>query len=1440
MRTRRLSGAASLVLLMGVAACSPPPGAPKKIDESDLVALPNNTPIAATPQFDVGPMEDAFALDHMRLVLKRSPEQQAALDDFLAQVNDPSSPSFHRWLTPDEFTASYGVPMADIATVTRWLESHGFRTDVASNHMSIEFSGTAGLVNQTFHTSLHRLNVNGAAHFANMSDPRIPAALADRIAGVPLHDFMPRPMHKDLGTVHRDPQSGHWDFVGPKPDFNLTYMGSNYYAVAPGDFATIYNLNPLFTASTPVRGTGQTIAVVEDTNIKNTSDVSSFRTAFGLSGGSFAQVHPSGATTCLSPGQNVDEGEAALDAEWAGAAAPDAHIVLASCKSSQTMFGADIAFENLINSASPPQIISVSYGVCEAQAGNAVNQFYVTNYQQAAAEGISVFVSSGDEGAAGCDPNASFATHAIGVNALASTPYNVAVGGTDFMDRYDSLEGGPAQTTYWGTNAATTKASATKYIPEIPWNSSCASKLVYTVEGFAQAFGPTGFCSSPAGANFLTTGSGSGGPSIYSAKPSWQAGVTPGAMRNLPDVSLFAASGVWSHFYVYCMSDTAHGGTACNYANSNALNILNHLAAGGTSFAAPALAGIQALVNQKTGSKQGNPNPIYYQLAAGQAGVACNSDQGAPANPTGPTSTCIFNDVTQGDIDVPCTGTDATNCHGSSQVTDGGATTTYYGALSATTDPNSFTPAYAAGTGWDYATGLGSLNATNLVNNWPQGGGVDGGVDAGHDAGSDGGGSDGKAGSGGSDGGSSDGKAGSGGSGGGGGAGGAGGHGGGGSGGSGGAGGSGGGGAGGSGGAGGKAGSGGAGGSGGMSGAGGTGGAGGSGGMSGAGGSGGAAGMSGAGGSGGAGGMSTGAAGSTGGGGSAGANADAGSDAAQDAGSDAPVTDAGADVPADPPNPITDLAASVLDRRATSFRLTWTAPSTLSGARLSGYQVRYAKVPITTANFDDTSVTKAVPAGTPLPVGAPDGVTVTGLYIENGYYFAVRPIGGGMVGDVAATSSAVAAHFQITTIPGITAGDNFGYGINGEGDLNGDGISDLLVGTAGSGKAYIYFGTTPTFAPDAPSVTFSAASTNFGIGVSQIGDIDGDGLPDIAIADPSTAVTVYVFKGRTAWPSALTETQADYVISGDATYAGSQLGAAIARLGDFDGDGINDFAISAAGYNARTGRVVIVKGKSSGFGNITLPDATNTIVIDGDPSLVKATFGSSLVGIGHYFGASGTSLIVGSPGSSTSATASVGHVYAFHGQSGTAGAISLGAADQVIAGPASGAQIGVYVSNLGPVIGSLANVGVGNPVDRADFTGAVGCAFVMSGGSGLGPLTNKVVVSQAAPVNLVGPVILGGGLSGTDSALSLIGDSHPDVLLVAEQVGFITISDGKTFPAPPASLDTQATGQVVIAPPSGWSIGPGGGSLIPDVNGDHVPDFALRGGGSPGRIAVYY
>ncbi len=393
---------------------------------------------------------------------------------------------------------------------------------------------------------------------------------------------------------------------------------------------------------------------------------------------------------------------------------------MATCADTNTTFGGLFAIQNLINGPNPPAIISVSYGECEAYNGASGNAAFSAIYQQGVAEGTSIFVAAGDEGAGGCDYNASVVTHGIGVNAFASTPYNVAVGGTDFGDTYSGTNG-----TYWSSGNTATYGSANSYIPEIPWNDSCASRLLATFQGYATTYGSTGFCNSATGeAYFLNNAGGSGGPSgcatgtpsisgVVSgtckgyAKPSWQSGVVGipnDGVRDLPDVSLFAANGLWGHYYVYCYSDpsSGYGGAPCTGAPSG------WSLAGGTSFATPIMAGIQALVNQYAGGPQGNPNYRYYELAASEYGASgsstCNSSNG---NTVG--GSCIFYDVTLGDIDANCTGSH--NCYRPSGTN---------GVLS--TSNSSYAPAYRATTGWDFATGIGTVNAYNLVTNWSNAG----------------------------------------------------------------------------------------------------------------------------------------------------------------------------------------------------------------------------------------------------------------------------------------------------------------------------------------------------------------------------------------------------------------------------------------------------------------------------------------------------------------------------------------------------------------------------------------------------------------------------------------------------------------------------------------------------------------------------------------------
>jgi subtilase family serine protease len=671
------------------------------INESRLFTLAGNTRAEAIPANDQGRVPDNMPIEHILLQLQHSPQQEESVNTLIDQLHDPNSANYHHWLTASEFGQRFGLSQQDLSTVAGWLRSHGFTVNSTyANGMLMDFSGTAGQIREAFHTEIHNLMVNGAPHIANMSDPQIPAALAPAIAGiVSLHNFWPHAM------------------VDTRANYTFTSNGFTDFAVVPGDLATIYDLNPLFKAGTT--GTGETVVVVEDSNLFASADWTDFRKTFGLdrfTAGKLTTVHPAPATgknNCANPGVNGDSIEATLDAEYASAAAPNATISVATCADTATTFGGLIAIVNMVGSATPPAIVSMSYGECEALNGAASNATFNSAFQQAVAEGVSVFVSAGDDAAAGCDNGAAAATHGVGITGFGETQYNVAVGGTDFGDTFAGTNA-----TYWNSTNTTFFESAKSYVPEIPWNNSCAGVLASTIEGFATPYGSDGFCNSTAGQAFLNTIGGSGGPSECAtgapasrgivggtcqgyARPSWQTGVVglpSNEVRNIPDVSLFAANGLWGHFYPVCYSDTANGGASCAGAPDT------WPGAGGTSFSSPIMAGIQALVNQKNGSPQGNPNVVYYKLAASEYGASGNASCSSTLG-NAVASTCTFYDVTQGDMDVNCTGTHACFLPSGTE-----------GVLS--TSDKSYLPAFGTATGWDFATGIGTVNANNLVTNW--------------------------------------------------------------------------------------------------------------------------------------------------------------------------------------------------------------------------------------------------------------------------------------------------------------------------------------------------------------------------------------------------------------------------------------------------------------------------------------------------------------------------------------------------------------------------------------------------------------------------------------------------------------------------------------------------------------------------------------------------
>jgi hypothetical protein len=663
------------------------------IDENNLVVLRGNVHPMARPEFEQGAVSDDQPLRRMLLLLQRSADQEAALRRFLDDQQNKSSPNYHAWLTSAQFGQQYGPADADIQAVTSWLQSHGFHVNnVAAGRTVIEFSGNAGQVRSAFHTEIHNYAVNGEARMANASDPQIPAALAPVVAGVvSLNNFPVKSHVLPLGSFFRSKTTGETRPLTTFPNCGV----SGCFGLGPADFATIYNSAPLFSGTPKIDGTGQTIAIVGESNI-NVADVTDFRTIFNL------PQNFSSTNIILDgpdPGINGSEAESDLDVQWAGAVAPGATIDFVTSEPTETTAGIFLSATYIVDN-NLAGVMSESFGACEQQIGT-LNQFHDSLWEQAAAQGITVMVSSGDGGSAGCDnfATAQTATQGLGVSGFASTPFNVAVGGTDF-DQINKW------TQFWSaTNDSTTQASALGYIPEIPWNDSCAQ------------LGITG-CGASAPHGSLNIVAGSGGASTLYPKPSWQSGtgVPLDNQRDVPDVSLFASNGFDGSFYIICQRD-ASGTSSCNLNNLG----FTFQGMGGTSASAPAFAGIMALVNQSQATaqspapRQGNANYVLYQLFKKQtnANPAINCDASVS-----PSSSCTFYDVTRGNSALAhsSTGTNSVPCAAGSPNCSNSNVTSGNGVLVTAGNPPPL--AYSTTAGYDLATGLGSVNVANLVKNW--------------------------------------------------------------------------------------------------------------------------------------------------------------------------------------------------------------------------------------------------------------------------------------------------------------------------------------------------------------------------------------------------------------------------------------------------------------------------------------------------------------------------------------------------------------------------------------------------------------------------------------------------------------------------------------------------------------------------------------------------
>jgi subtilase family serine protease len=696
----------------------------QRIDETSRITLAGNTRPEVHIARDLGPVSDDLQMSHMYLQMKMSPEQEKDLDALVTHLHDPSAAEYHKWLSLAEIEEHFGPAQDDLNIVSHWLESHGFTVNVVYRANGvIDFSGPASAIREAFRTEIHNLDVKGVHHIANIRDPQIPAALASAVHGViSMNDFRP-----------------HTNVVSRKTAFTT---GTGFQLLVPGDLATIYNINPVYRAG--ISGKGQTVVVLEDSDVLP-EDWNTFRENFGLNAkfpsGTLTQVHPqpvglANGGSCPDPGlTDFDFGEASLDTQWSSAAAPGATIMVASCADSNTNVGHYIAMQNILTTPTPPPgIISISLGEGEDQAGASFNAYINRLYALAVLRGVSVYVAAGDTGADTADGFAPAAVSGINVSGLATTPYNVAVGGTDFEDTLLN-----EVSTYWNTTNGPFFESARSYIPEIPWNDSCASQLLSTFEGYSTTYGANGFCNSTLGEDFLEVVAGGGGPSscafgapvisggapsifnnAYAVvggtckgypKPAYQylaAGIPHDGVRDIPDITMFASNGFYGHYYVFCV-EASEG--VCPAGQPQ-----NWPGAGGTSFGTPIMAGIQALVNESAGTYQGDPNYVYYTLNAVQHAFlpqsACNASLGNKISPL-----CVYHDVTVGDTDVNCLPLTDPNTGAPIGTFNCYLPSGKNGVLSVVN--NKYEPAYVARPGYDFASGLGSVNVSNLIKSWP-------------------------------------------------------------------------------------------------------------------------------------------------------------------------------------------------------------------------------------------------------------------------------------------------------------------------------------------------------------------------------------------------------------------------------------------------------------------------------------------------------------------------------------------------------------------------------------------------------------------------------------------------------------------------------------------------------------------------------------------------
>jgi hypothetical protein len=648
----------------------------KAVDESQQVRLKGSVPAQVRAAKDLGEVDRSQPAGRLLLVLKRSDEQETALQSFLLQAHQQTSAGYHKWLAPGEFGTRFGAADSDIEQLKGWLQAHGLTVaKVLRGKDAIEFSGTIGQVSDAFHTSIHQYSLKNEAtgkvetHYANASDPSVPAAFGSVVAGVSqLNDFRPQPMMKTLGRAKYNVKT---HGVTPQWTYGEGAGYAPFYILAPEDFSTQYDVKPVYTAG--VTGAGQTIGIINDSNI-DIGLVNAYRKLFGLS------VNPPQVVIDGNdPGITGDAREAYLDVENAGSIAPDATVTLyiAGYVGLLGEGGLEFSLARAVDDDAAP-VLSLSFGYCEAGLRTAGNAYQNSLWEQAAAQGQTVMVASGDSGSIGfgCE-------FGLGVNGLGSTPWNVAVGGTDAYFS-DYATGGASISSFWGSSNDASLGSLQKKFAEQPWDGT--------------QFGLNSTLYDPVDDQPFDTGAGGGGPSTCAvggdtfdqntglpicvsgyAKPAWQvgSGVPNDLVRDVPDVSLFASNGYNGIFWPVC----AEEGDCTEIDPAVGETFITGV--GGTSASAPAMAGIMALVNQKYGP-QGQADFTLYPLAVQ-----------FPA---------AFNDVKVGSNNEPCSDYDVGYEFGCALDANGDGYYSYGG--------------YSAGAGYDLASGLGTIDVNQLITNW--------------------------------------------------------------------------------------------------------------------------------------------------------------------------------------------------------------------------------------------------------------------------------------------------------------------------------------------------------------------------------------------------------------------------------------------------------------------------------------------------------------------------------------------------------------------------------------------------------------------------------------------------------------------------------------------------------------------------------------------------